>query len=157
MSDLRLFRMCAPQYAGSPQEMLNGEGAHRFGGRWNSAGNRVVYLSETLSLAAFEILVHATEQNLLDPYRFLEVHIPESLVMALDDSVLPAKWVDCFNYKLQEIGDAWIASDESLGLSVPSAVIPGERNVIIRPDHPDFQHVKTEQIKPFNFDPRIKK
>ena len=37
---------------------FSGEGARRFGGRWNSPGVAVVYLSEHQSLAALEIFVH---------------------------------------------------------------------------------------------------
>lgn len=38
-------------------DAFTGEGAFLFGGRWNSAGGRVVYASATLSLAALEMLV----------------------------------------------------------------------------------------------------
>lgn len=155
MSSIRLIRVCAPQYANSPEEMLNGEGSFQYGGRWNSPGHRVVYLSESLSLAAFEILVHANAKQLLEPYRYLEVYVPEDLIMALDDSDLPENWTEPFNYELQEIGDAWVASNESLGLSLPSAVVPGERNVILCPGHPDFRQISYGEIKPFTFDPRI--
>lgn len=37
---------------------FDGEGAWRYGGRWNSPGTRVVYCSANLSLAALETLVH---------------------------------------------------------------------------------------------------
>ncbi|WP_375176602.1 RES family NAD+ phosphorylase [Marinobacter mobilis] len=155
MSSIRLVRVCAPQYANSPEEMLNGKGSFQFGGRWNSPGSRVVYLSESLSLAAFEILVHAQSKQLLEPYRFLEVFVPEDLIMALDDEVLPENWMEPFNYELQTFGDSWVASGASLGLSLPSAVVPGERNVILCPDHPDFGKITYGEIQPFTFDPRI--
>jgi len=155
MSVITLWRMSAPQHAKTIDEMLSGEGAFMYGGRWNSPGNRVVYLSETLSLAAFEILVHAASTAILQPYQFLKVEVPEDLIMALDDNVLPPDWKEPFNYALQSIGDDWIGSDQSLGLSLPSAVIPGERNVILRPTHPDFKQVRVGTIEPFSFDDRI--
>ena len=37
---------------------LDGEGARRAGGRWNSAGQAVVYTSESLALCLAESLVH---------------------------------------------------------------------------------------------------
>ena len=37
---------------------FDGEGAWRFGGRWNSPGIRIVYTSGTKALAALESLVH---------------------------------------------------------------------------------------------------
>lgn len=38
----------------------------------------------------------------------------------------------------RSIGDAWIASAVSVGLTVPSAVTPGERNLLLNPAHPGF-------------------
>jgi RES domain-containing protein len=126
-----------------------------FGGCWNSQGNRIVYLSETLSRAAFEILIHTANTAILQPYLFLRVELPEELIMALDDNVLPPDWKEPFNDAFQTIRDAWIASNQSLGLSVPSAVIPGERNVILRPTHQDFKQVRVGTIEYFSFDKRI--
>ncbi|WP_200389283.1 RES domain-containing protein [Thiocapsa imhoffii] len=36
------------------------------------------------------------------------------------------------------VGDAWVESGVSVGLTVPSAVTPGERNLILTPAHPGF-------------------
>lgn len=155
MSSIRLVRLCSPKYAGGADEMLNGEGSFKYGGRWNSPGSRVVYLSQSLSLAAFEIMVHANSKQLLEPYRYIEVDVPEDMIMALDDEALPENWEEPFNYALQSIGDSWVRSNESLGLSLPSALVPGERNVILRPDHPDFDLVIVSDMKSFSFDPRI--
>jgi RES domain-containing protein len=157
MSTIRLVRLCAPKYANSPEEMLSGDGSYQHGGRWNSPGTRVVYLSSTLSLAAMEILVHATSKDILEPYRYLEVEVPEDLIKDLDESVLPSDWKDPFNYSLQSIGDGWAQSGDALGLSLPSAIVPIERNVILLPDHPDFNKIKVGEIMPFDFDPRMLK
>ena len=39
---------------------FTGEGARIYGGRWNSRGTAVIYVSEHESLAALELLVHLT-------------------------------------------------------------------------------------------------
>jgi len=39
-------------------EAFNGIGASKYGGRWNSKGNKVIYSSESISLALLENLVH---------------------------------------------------------------------------------------------------
>ena len=37
---------------------FDGEGARRYGGRWNSRGTRMVYTAGSQALAALEMLVH---------------------------------------------------------------------------------------------------
>ncbi len=39
-------------------EAFSGEGARRYGGRWNHRGTAVVYVADSLSLAALELFVH---------------------------------------------------------------------------------------------------
>ena len=55
---------------------FDGEGARVYGGRWNSVGARVVYVSATKSLAALETLVHlnlpATAKYVAIPLQFNE-------------------------------------------------------------------------------------
>ena len=52
---ISIWRISKRKYATTA---FNGEGARRFGGRWNSKGKSVVYTSATLSLAALETFVH---------------------------------------------------------------------------------------------------
>lgn len=75
--------------------------------------------------------------------------------MTLDDSVLPDDWQEPSHPDLIAIGDDWIASEQSLGLSVPSALIPGERNVMLLRDHPDFDKVRAGEIEDFRYDARL--
>jgi RES domain-containing protein len=41
-------------------------------------------------------------------------------------------------------------------LSVPSAIVMKERNYVLNPAHPDFQHVQFFASEPFQFDPRLR-
>ena len=52
-SPVRVWRLCKSKHAA-----FDGEGARLAGGRWNRRGTAVVYASESLSLAALELLVH---------------------------------------------------------------------------------------------------
>jgi RES domain-containing protein len=135
--------------------MLFGEGAFRYGGRWNSPGSRVVYLAESLSLAAYELLVHVPDQ-VIAPYKRINVEVPEELILLLDDSVLPDDWQEPGHPGLVAIGDSWIASEQSLGLSVASALVPGERNVMLLRDHPGFDKVRAGEIEDFRYDVRLR-
>ncbi|MBL8232954.1 MAG: RES domain-containing protein, partial [Bryobacterales bacterium] len=46
---MRAFRLCRATFPA-----YDGEGARRVGGRWNSRGTRVLYMSENRSLAVLE-------------------------------------------------------------------------------------------------------
>jgi RES domain-containing protein len=137
---IKLFRISDPEFAKTPEDMLSGQGSFLFGGRWNSPGYRVVYLAESLSLAAYELLVHVPDQ-VVAPFRRISISVPEDLILTLDESALPEDWQNPGHPDLAAIGDSWIESNSSLALSLPSALVPGEKNVILRPDHPDFKSV----------------
>ena len=51
----RAWRLVKARHAAGA---FDGEGARLHGGRWNSRGARVVYVSSSRSLAALELLVH---------------------------------------------------------------------------------------------------
>lgn len=134
---------------------FDGEGAWRFGGRWNSPGTRVVYTSATLSLAALEILVHLTP-----PVTFKFVAIPvefdDSLVEAVAPASLPADWtLEPPPPSTQKIGNLWVKEMRSVVLALPSAIIPGELNYVLNPFHPEFRKVTVGKAEPFSFDSRL--
>ncbi len=55
----------------------------------------------------------------------------------------------------QAVGDAWLHSGSSLGLLVPSRVIPLERNVLLNPRHPAMVEIRVAVSEPFVFDDRL--
>src|SRR5438128_7829629 len=101
------FRLCRAAYPA-----YDGEGARRVGGRWNSKGTRVLYMSENRSLAVLEILVHLSA-SLPDRYVLGEADIPDNAAVdILDDSQLPVNW-STLDPREQEptrqIGNEWVA------------------------------------------------
>ena len=68
--------------------MLSGEGARLFGGRWNSPGRFVVYLTDGLALAGAELVVHFGNAAALKTYRKIPAHIPEELIMHINTTEL---------------------------------------------------------------------
>jgi RES domain-containing protein len=52
---IRAWRLVAVAYA---DRIMSGGGAYRRGGRWNSQGREIIYMSESLSLCVLENLVH---------------------------------------------------------------------------------------------------
>ena len=138
--------------------MLSGEGAYRFGGRWNSPGRRAVYLGGSLALASMELLVHLGVPEMLRTYRKLRVRIPDGVISAVGEQGLPEGWAAPGLHPVtQEIGDRWLVSRESAVLRVPSAVVAGEVNYVLDPAHPDFVEIEAGDIEDYRFDSRILK
>lgn len=137
---------------------FDGEGAFLYGGRWNSPGTRVLYASQSLSLAALEMLVHLNSEMLLLSYSFATVEFNDSLLIHVEQfQKLPSTWSDSPPpTAIQQIGDSWPASHESVVLQVPSAVVPLEANYLINIGHKDFFKVKLGEPQQFTFDRRLR-
>ncbi len=132
-----------------------GEGARRFGGRWNSPGLAVVYGSAHKSLAALEQLVHRPPHlpNLFKAFRF---EFPETLLEVVPPRSWPRDWrLSPPTPAAQQVGDAWVRANGSAVLAVPSSIIPEELNFILNPAHPDFKKVAVDKPQDFAFDPRL--
>lgn len=54
---------------------------------------------------------------------------------------------------LAAFGERWLRTAGAAVLSVPSVVIPHERNYILNPGHADFATVVPQTAEPFSFDP----
>lgn len=135
----------------------DGEGARRYGGRWNKPGTRVVYTSGTLSLAALEYLVHVDSDILPDSLVSVKATIPETLAIeTINPSDLPGNWKDkIMPVTLQELGTAWANGANTPILKVPSVVIEHEFNYVLSPLHPDFPQITWDTYIAFSFDPRL--
>lgn len=136
------------------QEHLNGEGAYRFGGRWNNKGTRMVYTSSSVSLATLEVLVHSDGLPIHKGLIILTIEIPDELVLSI--SSFPSGW-DAIPPSDASIkfGNQFIADNTSLAIAVPSVVVPQERNILINPNHPDFSKVVIKDKRSFVLDGRI--
>jgi RES domain-containing protein len=133
---------------------FDGEGARLNGGRWNSVGARVVYVSFTKSLAALEILVHL-KLPVASQYIAIPIQFDDALVEIFPIKTLPPGWdAEPPSPVSQGIGDAWVRAARSALLALPS-VITGETNYLINPAHPDFGKIKIGKHEPFTFDPRL--
>jgi RES domain-containing protein len=133
---------------------FDGEGAKLNGGRWNSAGVRVVYVSFSKSLAALETLVHL-KLPVTSKYLAIPVEFDNALVEVFLPKNLPTGWnIEPPPPVTQEIGDRWVKEHRSAILALPS-VITRESNYLINPAHPDFKRISIGSPEPFTFDPRL--
>lgn len=148
-----VFRLCKAKYSGD----LSGKGSEKYGGRWNSKGNAVVYTSESRALAVTELAVHNTLSIPPSNIKIVTIDIPDVVSIYLaDTSNLPDDWRQ-FPHHLptKTLGNFWIKQNEYLVMKVPSAVIEGDYNFLINPAHPDFHLIKILKTEDFNFDSRL--
>ena len=140
---MKVWRIAKSEHAGSVEDMLSGEGAAKYGAKWNPKGVPAVYCSENSSLAALEILANLVRLSMFPRYRILDLDVPDGLITAVSSAT----------------GDTRQAGAEvlrtHLALMAPSFVNPLERNVVINPTHPDFDKVLPGTIRPFVFERRL--
>ena len=136
---------------------LDGEGARLYGSRWTPRGLTAVFTSATLSLAALERFVHTDPDLQSTDLVSVEVEIrPNIRLDSIAVSDLPVRWREYpAPAELASIGEHWLREARTVALSVPSVVVPRERNVILNPAHADFAKVTVVAIEPFDFDPRM--
>ena len=136
-------------------EAFSGEGARRFGGRWNAPGTPMIYLSEHLSLAALETLVHLNPRVALR-FKAFAVEIADAEIETLDVKTLPPDWrTEPPPTNTVKIGNTWAKKAAALSLSVPSAIVPQERNFLLNPRHPAFAKLQIGEPIDFSFDSRL--
>ena len=150
---IRVWRVVKKKHA---DEAFSGQGAFKFGGRWNSIGTRLVYTSDSLALAAIEILTGGISIGLLERYVKIPVDFDGSLVETLAIAGIPKEWSKYPpSNKTQIIGDDWVRGSKSVLLKVPSVVIKEEFNYLMNPAHPDFKKLLIGKPDDFSFDKRL--
>lgn len=140
---------------------LSGRGAEATGGRWNAKGTPVVYASQTRALACLETLVHLNASGLPLNRYLVAVEVPDPIWSAseqLELSSLPVGW-DAEPPGLVSIdaGTAWLRSNRSALLVVPSVIVLEEFNVLISPGHPDSRSITATKVRRWLYDPRLER
>lgn len=153
---MRLWRLVHGKRAATA---FDGEGAARWGGRWNPKGVRCVYTSESSALTVLEVLVHMEKQHLGARHVLFEIEVPDDLhIESVSTADLPEDWRRTpAPIARHAIGKAWVARGESALLRVPSALAPGEFNVLLNPLHDDFKKLVIRDPVPYQFDDRFLK
>ena len=147
-----VYRLTKSKYARD----LSGRGAEIGGGRWNSKGRAMLYTSESRALCTTEIAVHTPLGLLPKDYSLVSLEIPDDLLCELDCSKLPDEWfIFPHKHETQVIGDNFLLQMKYLTLKVPSAVVRGDFNYLINPNHPEISELKIISFEPFLFDERL--
>jgi len=146
---MELFRITRAEY----QNDLSGIGAYYHGGRWNTPQNSMLYTSSRRSLAMLEIIVHWQQPIPPKGYVVVVLFVPDSVAVKNLSYPIP-DWYEDQQWS-KEVGDMWLQSNESLLMSVPSAIVPAEKNYLINPTHPEASSMKVIHLEPFQFDKRL--
>jgi RES domain-containing protein len=150
---MRAYRLSSKAYRATA---FTGEGARLAGGRWNHKGTHIVYCSESRALAAMELFVNLDPSLAPPELVFIAVDVPDGIITTVGIATLPSGWRDYpAPDAVKDIGTAWVNAGTSAALLVPSVVMPEEKNLLLNPDHADFDRVKIGKPIKFTFDGRM--
>ena len=139
-------------------DAFSGEGARRFGGRWNPKNSPAIYGSEHLSLAVVEFRVNQGGYDPEDMYVYFRFEFDAALIEFVE--LPPEEWLARFKgdgsiTAAQAFGKEWILQKRSAVLSVPSSVIRIERNLVLNPQHADFTKIGVKPPAKLDLDKRL--
>ena len=145
-----VHRLCHSSYPAA-----SGEGAKRYGGRWNPVRVPAIYAAQSRALCILERLVHLV--RLPRGEVFTRILIPDVVAIhALDPAVLPDGWESSVESSaVQTLAAAAMAERDVAVLQVPSVIVPGEFCYVLDPEHADFAQIQFEAGMPFEYDPRL--
>lgn len=115
----------------------------------------MVYTAESQSLALLELMVQ--DDPLRAHYVLIPAQLPAKLLRTrIDIDQLPDDWRTIGSRDvLQSLGQSWLQEARTAVLSVPSAVVPAERNFLINPRHPDFTRIMLGAPQSLQTDTRL--
>jgi RES domain-containing protein len=151
---MKAFRIALKKYGPNAHEAFSGKSGFHANGRWHSSGRLLDYAAESRSLATLERIVHYKRFDCLARHVLYAADIPDEHI----ETVLsfPKGWngPDLLP-EAQHMGDAWCDAGRSPVLQVPSAVTPGEHNLIINSHHPKWDWKWVSGPEDFVLDRRL--
>ena len=154
--------MTAGRYAADP---FSGVGGLYAEGRWHPQGVRLAYAAETSSLALLELLVQAPRARLAERAGsagglvLVEAVVPAGAVVAVESwGGLPDGWDALpppYGRAAQALGARFVRDRPAPVLSVPSAVNPRERNLLVNPLDDGARAVAVVRAEPVVLNARL--
>jgi RES domain-containing protein len=134
---------------------VSGGGAAKSPGRWNEAGQALLYTAPTIAIAVLETAAHIDDSGLPLNRYLVRIEVPLGVWRKrkeLDPTILPPTWNAIpAGVTSAEIGSNWIKSLHSAILTVPSVIVPEERATLINPAHPEAAKIKAAVVRPFEY------
>jgi len=131
------------------------EGSIHAEGRWNKAGQWIIYTSPSISLAKLEILANTNNLPLRRVCMTLEVN-DKLAIFEVKDSDLPDNWMQKPPPPILNVFMAEFLKSDCILMKVPSAQSYTEANFLINVRHPSFNKlVKLVSVVEEPFDPRL--
>ena len=151
---MRLWRIATETRLFSAQD-LSGKGAAISPGRWNGAGQAVVYAAPSVALAMLETAAHINTLGLPLNRFLVAIEVPDALWAQRQDIAadqLPLGWAAIpAGLTSVEVGAQWLSRQNSLLLCVPSVIVPEESIALINPAHPMASQLTAHQLRPVTY------
>ena len=151
---MRLWRI-AVETRKYPATDLSGSSAAAHPGRWNEEQQPVVYTATTLAIAILETASHIDDAGLPLNRFVIELAVPNdvwALHQALKPQDLSPSWASIPAGRASiEVGCAWLSSNQSPILLVPSVIVPEEYAALINPRHPASARITATVIRLFEY------
>ena len=124
-------------------------------GRWTSEGTPAVYASLTPAGALLEYLAHCDGRPPQHAY-LAKAHVPRDRIWVAH--AYPSTWRDQpYRSEVQQVGDAWSRSHQSLAAQVPSALCDEACNIVITPEHVDAPLIQGLHVARMPIDARLRR
>ena len=118
----------------------------------------MAYCAQSCALAMLEQLVHTDSDLWPDDLVSIAAELDEADIEIVNPASLSRDWrTSPPPPALARIGDEWVASRRSLGLKVPSAVVPNEYNILLNPGHSNISNLRIHGHAPCVLDPRLRR
>ncbi len=138
---IRCFRIGDPRGA---FPIFDATGSTINPGRWNTSACPMIYTSRHYSTSVLEKLVHGS--GMMPPNQhYIEITIPHGISYEVFAANAPSSrgWDDAKPHVSQRYGDDWQKSRRALLLIAPSVVARLDENIIINPEHSEFQYIQS--------------
>lgn len=138
---------------------LSGRGGELYSGRWNHAGDAIVYCAEHPALALVEVLVNLGLDQMPETLQLTRIDIPDDVPWTdIEEHSSVAGMAPDHPERLASSRALWagfVETNRFPVLKVPSVIVPYSFNYLINPRHADASRIIIASQERFALDPRF--